>query len=55
MVGDVRASCFPELKAFLCGYPIQLRPTIGHDELHRACPHKFPDKVLVKVPDALVE
>src|SRR6266850_1538488 len=40
---DVRAkafassNCFPELKPFLHRYPIQLRDTVGHDELHRAC------------------
>jgi hypothetical protein len=52
-VGDVRPNRFPELKPFLSRYPIQIRPTVGHDELHPDCPQKFSDKVLVKVPDAL--
>jgi hypothetical protein len=44
---------FPELKAFMLRYPIQLRSTVGHNELHEGCPHKFSDKFLVKKPDAL--
>jgi hypothetical protein len=33
-------------------YPIQLRPAVGDDELHRACLHEFSNEVLLKVPNA---
>jgi hypothetical protein len=52
-VGNLRPNRFPELKAFLHRYPIQLRSTVGQDELHGARPHKFSDKILVEMPDAL--
>jgi hypothetical protein len=53
--GDVRANSLPELKCFVHGYPIQFRPTVRHDESHRAFAHKFSNKVLVNVCDTLAE
>jgi len=40
-VGDLLANSFPELKPVVHSYPIQLRPAVGDDELHRACLHEF--------------
>jgi hypothetical protein len=51
-VGDLLANSFPELKHVVHSYPIQLRPAVGDDELHRACLHEFSNEALVKVPNA---
>jgi hypothetical protein len=51
-VGDLLANSFPELKPVVHSYPIQLRPAVGNDELHRACLQKFSNEALVKVPNA---
>jgi hypothetical protein len=53
-VGDLLANSFPELKPVVHSYPIQLRPAVGDDELHRACLHEFSNETLVKVPNASV-
>ena len=53
-VGDLLANSFPELKPVVYSYPIQLRPAVGDDELHRACLHEFSNETLVKVPNASV-
>lgn len=45
---------FSELKPVVHGYPIQLRPAVGDDELHRACLHQFSNEALVKVPNASI-
>jgi hypothetical protein len=49
---DLLANSFPELKPVVHSYPIQLRPAVGNDELHRACLKKFSNEALVKVPNA---
>jgi hypothetical protein len=53
-IGDLLANSFPELKPVVHSYPIQLRPAVGDDELHRACLHEFSNETLVKVPNASV-
>jgi hypothetical protein len=52
-VGNLRPNGLPELKPFLRRYPIQLRPTVGRDELHRTRLQQFSYKDLVKLMAAL--